>query len=104
MKMTKDIYKSALVEVIYNRTKKSTLIAYLLGGLLGGLGAHWFYLRQNDLGVMSLILLMSTFIVFEMIYIHLAYTFVAVVWTYFMVEKVNKEIHIETELLYGEKG
>lgn len=35
-------------EVLYNSKKKSMLAAYLLGGFLGNIGAHYFYLRSKE--------------------------------------------------------
>ena len=35
-------------EVLYNSKKKSMLAAYLLGGFLGNIGAHYFYLGKKE--------------------------------------------------------
>lgn len=54
--MTLSTQQSILVEQRLNNEKKSVGIAYLLWFLLGGLGAHRFYLGQTGSAVTILIL------------------------------------------------
>lgn len=52
----KAVLASARAQMIYDANKKSTGAAYVLCLLLGGLGAHRFYLGRSGTAVVQLIL------------------------------------------------
>ncbi len=86
-------YIDLKVEVLYNIQKKSTLVAYLLGAVLGGLGVHYFYAKRADLGAIILGLLLAALsfgLAFTLIY-YAAILF-GVIHTYFVVQDTNRKI------------
>jgi TM2 domain-containing membrane protein YozV len=102
MKVTKDIREKNKVDVLYNRAKKGMVLTYLLGAVLGGIGAHWFYLGKHEYGVASLGLFLLAMILPISGIFMLIWFLSAVVYTYFVVNQVNAEIHEELEVLHGE--
>ena len=102
MKNDKDIKDQAIMDIMYNRTKKNMLITYLLGAILGSFGGHWFYLGKHEYGAVSLGLLFLAMVVPATSVLMVIWTLSAVVYTYFVVNQVNAEIREELEVLHGE--
>jgi TM2 domain-containing membrane protein YozV len=103
MKNDKDIKEQAIMDIMYNRTKKSMLIAYLLGAILGSFGLHWFYLGKHEYGAVSLGLLFLAMVIPASSVLMVIWTLAAVVYTYFVVNQVNAEILEEIEVLRGKE-
>ena len=73
--------QDAQAMMLFESTKKSALIAYLLWFLLGGLGAHRFYLGQTGSAVFMLILFVVSLFTWFII-VGLVTAAVLVIWLF----------------------
>lgn len=90
------------IEVLYNQRKKNMVVAYLLGAVLGGFGAHYFYCRESGYGAVILgLLLLSILSGGALAFLYWIAVLGGVVHTYYCVEKVNAQIRLECEVLVG---
>ena len=64
MDRTEAVLASARAQMIYDANKKSVGASYVLCLLLGGLGAHRFYLGHTGTAIVQLILGVLGFVVF----------------------------------------
>jgi hypothetical protein len=95
-------------EVLYNSKKKSMLAAYLLGGFLGNIGAHYFYLGRKEFGFIMIgntILMVATtasgsegvMVLGSLVYLlALGASFVH---TYYVCNEVNKNLRDECAIM-----
>lgn len=92
--------KKLQIEMLYDSKKKSMIIAYLLGFLLGSFGVHYFYAGETEMGVFVIALLVAGMLFPPVLFIFWAVVIIGVVHTYFVVEDANKKIHLQCEALY----
>lgn len=86
-------------ETLYDARKKNTLIAYLLGGLLGGFGIHHFYLERYQHGVAYIIMTVLTlvFAPFSLVLCIMFLVDLCLTWKY--VKEYNTNVRNQIEMM-----
>ena len=92
--------KQLKIEHQYQMSKKSVPLAYLLGALLGGFGAHRFYLRDNTGGCCYLVLLVLSVVIPPFIFGLMLFFIFDFFYTYVMVNKFNDNLKKMIKLSY----
>ena len=87
------------IEVLYDSRKKSKLIAYAIGAVLGSLGGHYFYLGKENYGCVILGLLVVSTVVPQLTIVFLLAVFAGVIHTAFVCDEVNLQIRDECQIL-----
>ena len=88
--------------VYYTSKKKNVVIAYLIGFILGGFGAHAFYVGGdvgNILGLLSIVGILVSLAYPAFYIIYGIFLFSGVVYTYFLVEFRNRQLMQQAVLL-----
>lgn len=80
------------LNALYESTKLSMFIAYLLWFLLGGFGAHYFYIKRSDLGTIGLVLLLSSFFGSVFVLIYCIYVLAGIFTIYPIVREYNIDL------------
>jgi hypothetical protein len=78
--------------MLYDNQKKSVFLAYLLGGLLGWLGLHLYYIRDNVGGTVRLGLWLLSLIHPAFIFLFGLAMLYDLFATYFAVKAYNKNL------------
>lgn len=89
-------------EILFDSRKKSKLVAYLLGAVLGSFGCHRFYLGEYKGGVAYLILLLLMLVVPAVSFFHLVFLIVDFFLTYGLVKDYNANVRREIEAISEE--
>lgn len=89
-------------EILFDSRKKSTLVAYLLGAFLGGIGCHRFYLGEYKGGMAYVVLLILGFIFPLVTTLHVVFLIADFFLTYGLVKEYNKNVRKEVEAISEE--
>jgi len=84
-------------EMLYDSRKKNVFIAYLLGGLFGGLGAHRFYLEDNVVGLVYVVLFFFGMFVSALYFISFILCLVDLFYTYYLCKEYNIKVRRSIE-------
>lgn len=79
---------------LYELTKKSVVVAYIIGFLFGILGLHFLYLRDFWNFAARMGLFITSFVIPVFGTISLVVYFIDSVYTYFKVEEYNNKLKI----------
>ena len=89
-------------EILFQQQKKNKLTAYVLGALLGGLGAHRFYCGEQVGGAVYIVLLVMTAILPPTLFVTFVYLVFDFFYTSRLVDSANKSIRNTIELMEAE--
>lgn len=89
-------------EILFDSRKKSKLVAYLLGAVLGGIGGHRLYLKEYK-GACAIILLLVLSLVFPIVgVIHVIFVLIDFFLTWGLTDSYNKNVRKEIEAIAEE--
>ena len=78
--------------MMYEMNKKSMIVAYILGFLLGFTGIHAFYVQENGHGAFRLAVFLLSFLIPPLMAISILVYLMDSIWTWFWVDGYNKRL------------